>query len=88
MKSYKNSGHIKLQSVLCTRGTFNVKENDHPQFRTYLCPIQDDAYKTTFIKYLRMDGKIEETRLDKLHQVTYNSQIDVPDTFRDYSKRL
>ena len=71
LKSYKNSEHIKLESVVCSKGTFTVRETDHPQHKTHLCPIQDKAYKTTFVKYLRMDGKFEETRLDKLHQVKY-----------------
>ena len=69
LKSFKNSEHIKLQGVVCLKGTYTVRETDSPSLRTHLCLKDDDVYKTTFIRYLQIDGKFEETRLDKLFLV-------------------
>ena len=67
--AFKNSETIKLKKIICTNGLFDIKNDDKPEMQIPLCKQSEDVLKSTFICYIRNDGKIQESRLDKLYQV-------------------
>ena len=66
---FKNSDQVTLKNIACIEGFYDVRNNDDKNLTRRLCRYDEDVSKTTFIWYIRNDGKVQETRLDKLSQV-------------------
>ena len=76
LKKYKNGETVTLNEVVCQSGThklLNLNERDY--HKIVLCPDNEDVFKSTFVRYFRLDGKPEERRLDRLQ----NDGYDKPD---------
>ena len=69
LKSLKNSDTVTLKEVICPNGSYKLPKDD--KLRMELCRKPTDADKTTFVRYYRLDGKPEESRIDKLFKVKY-----------------
>ena len=71
LKKYKHGETVKLIKVTCQKGIYNIAHFDEKKWlKINLCADEEDATKTSFIHYLRLDGKPEELRLDKLQRVS------------------
>ena len=67
-----NGEYITLKKVIYEKGIYEISDSVHPSSRLHLCSYDANhanVFKTTFVKYVRNDGKPEETKLDKLFQV-------------------
>ena len=66
LQNYKNHEAIIVKSIHCQKGTYVINRSPKPSERFFLCKAGINAFDTTFICYERIDGKLENTRLDKL----------------------
>ena len=72
LKALTNGEYITLKKVICEKGTYEISDSVCPSSRLHLCRYDRNhanVFKTTSVKYVRDDGKPEETRLDKLFEV-------------------
>ena len=76
LESYQNSETVKLREVICQLGNFDISELEKKTERErrhrvlLVCPVGEHPLETTFIRYDRLDGKHEETRIDKIIEVS------------------
>ena len=71
LNEFANGGKVKLHQLICSSGTIFAladKDENHIE-KLYLGSTHPK--NSTFIRYYRHDGKLEEVRLDKLMQVIF-----------------
>ena len=74
LHSYKNIETVELKELLCQLGKYDISTytRENKEKRMFLCP-KGEAFNTTFIRYNRLDGKPEETRIDKVIEVSHST---------------
>ena len=83
LKKFNNGQTVKIKEIICDDGgedglwTKDIFDDTSEATIFHLGPEGVDVYKTTFIRYERLDGKQEEIRLDRLQKV--NSFKDIFD---------
>ena len=69
LKSLANSELVRLRKVIGLTHAWHVTATPNLTKPMYLCRKGSDVLRSTFVQYERIDGKPEETRIDRLIQV-------------------
>lgn len=69
LKKCKYGETIELTEVLSNNGTYKIEDKESRSSEKLFLSHEKNVFKTTFIRYRRLDGKPEETRLDHIQQV-------------------